>query len=255
MKHTFIAFFLCLALCLPAGARNAGSSRDLELKAGDAELSIDSKGSVSSVKVCGRDILYKRDCPLAAALSGGSVLFPVKMDAEGGSLSLTMEDGGRIVLQVKESDVCITLELKDVSKKYEAVMLVPVQVSVNAIVGDAIGVVQGTGVAFGMQALNIKSCAGIPQEYAGAVNAKLGYKGEDASVSTSELPAWKLAAVRIAGNGGAEQGGAAFQFYCRRRDREEMREVNGVKRALVEPVKGTDAQIAGAKIALFGVSA
>lgn len=34
-----------------------------------------------------------------------------------------------------------------------------------------------------------------------------------------------------------------------------MREVNGVKCALVEPVKGTDAQIAGAKIALFGVSA
>lgn len=155
-------------------APNAGSSRDLELKAGDAELSIDSKGSVSSVKVCGRDILYKRDCPLAAALSGGSVLFPVKM--QGRILSLTMEDGGRIVLQVKESDVCITLELKDVSKKYEAVMLVPVQVSVNAIVGDVIGVVQGNGVAFGMQALNIKTCAGIPQEYAGAVNAKLGYK-------------------------------------------------------------------------------
>ena len=219
-------------------------------------MSIDSKGSVSSVKVCGRDILYKRDCPLAAALSGGSVLFPVKMDAEGGSLSLTMEDGGRIVLQVKESDVCITLEVKDVSKKYEAVMLVPVQVSANAAVGDIIGVVQGGGAAFGIQALNIKTCAGIPQEYAGAVNAKLGYKGEDASVSTSELPAWKLAAVRIAGSEGSTQGpGAAFQFYCRRRDREEFRAVNGVKRALVEPVKGADGLIAGAKIALFGCAA
>ena len=255
MKHTFIAFFLCLALCLPAGARNAGSSRDLELKAGDAELSIDSKGSVSSVKVCGREIITSSGSPLVLALSEGKVLIPVKMETKGTMLNLTMQDGGRIVIEAQQSAECVTLEVREASKKYEAVMLVPVQVSVNAIVGDVIGVVQGNGVAFGMQALNIKTCAGIPQEYAGAVNAKLGYKGEDASVSTSELPAWKLAAVRIAGNGGADRGGAAFQFYCRRRDREEMREVNGVKRALVEPVKGTDAQIAGAKIALFGVSA
>jgi hypothetical protein len=86
-----------------------------------------------------------------------------------------------------------------------------------------------------------KAC---PQEYAGALKEIVKYKPESTEISVGGFAETARAAARV-------DGGAVLQFSCRRRDRLEYREVNGVKDCLVLPVKGDDALIKGAKIAVF----
>ena len=104
---------------------------------------------------------------------------------------------------------------------------------------------QGDGIAFGIQALNTKTNAGIPHEYEKALTDLLSYEGTPASVSTSTIPNYRLAATRTA-------DGTAFQFSCRRRDRTEYRQVQQIEKSLTLPVEGDDALIKGAKSAFVG---
>ena len=86
------------------------------------------------------------------------------MSANGNQLKLTMSDGGTITLKHKESDVCITLEVANIPEKYDVLLFGPLAVTINEVVGDVVGVAQGNGVAFGIQALNIITIAGIPED-------------------------------------------------------------------------------------------
>ena len=56
-------------------------------------------------------------------------------------------------------------------------MLAPLAVKINETVGDVVGVVQGEDVSFGIQALNIKTNAGIPSEYELNVAKHFKYTG------------------------------------------------------------------------------
>lgn len=113
------------------------------------------------------------------------------------------------------------------------------------MVGDVVGVAQGNGVAFGIQALNIKTNAGIPEEYGQLVTQTYGYTGKAAELSVASIPDYKLAAADIS-------DGTVFHFSARRRNKQDYRQVQGLNNSLVLPVEGADGLIKGAKIAFFG---
>lgn len=234
-----IVLLFAFTLAFHAGAQN------VNLKTRSTQIGIDNTGYFSSIRVEGKDILHAGKYPLVTVCADNKLITPIKMTTSGNQLKLTMSDGGRIILKHKESDVCITLEATNVPDKYEVLLFGPLAVNIHEIVGDVVGVAQGDGLAFGMQALNIKTNAGIPDEYGKLVTETYGYSGKSAELSVASIPAYKLAAADIS-------DGTVFHFSARRRNKQEYRQVQQIEKSLVLPVEGEDGPIKGAKIAFFG---
>lgn len=234
-----IMLLFAFMLAFRAGAQNTN------LKTRSTQIGIDNTGHFSSIQVEGKDILHAGKYPLVTVCADNKLITPTKMTASGNQLKLTMSDGGTITLKHKESDVCITLEATNVPDKYEVLLFGPLAVNIHEVVGDVVGVAQGDGLAFGMQALNIKTNAGIPDEYGKQVTETYGYSGKSAELSVASIPAYKLAAADIS-------DGTVFHFSARRRNKQEYRQVQQIEKSLVLPVEGEDGSIKGAKIAFFG---
>lgn len=234
-----IVLLFAFTLAFHAGAQNTN------LKTRSTQIGIDNTGHFSSIRVEGKDILHAGKYPLVTVCADNKLITPTKMTATGNQLKLTMSDGGTIILKHKESDVCITLEATNVPDKYEVLLFGPLAVTIHDVVGDVVGVAQGDGLAFGMQALNIKTNAGIPDEYGKLVTETYGYSGKSAELSVASIPAYKLAAADIS-------DGTVFHFSARRRNKQEYRQVQQIEKSLVLPVEGEDGPIKGAKIAFFG---
>ena len=152
-------------------------AQHVNLKTRSTQIGINNEGYFSSIQVEGKDILHTGKYPLVTACTDNKLITPSKMSANGNQLKLTMSDGGTITLKHKESDVCITLEVANIPEKYDVLLFGPLAVTINEVVGDVVGVAQGNGVAFGIQALNIKTNAGIPEEYGQLITSTYGYKG------------------------------------------------------------------------------
>lgn len=234
-----IVLLFAFTLAFHAGAQN------VNLKTRSTQIGIDNTGHFSSIRVEGKDILHAGKYPLVTVCADNKLITPTKMTASGNQLKLTMSDGGTITLKQKESDVCITLEATNVPDKYEVLLFGPLAVNIHEVVGDVVGVAQGDGLAFGIQALNIKTNAGIPDEYGKLVTETYGYSGKSAELSVASIPAYKLAAADIS-------DGTVFHFSARRRNKQEYRQVQQIEKSLVLPVEGEDGPIKGAKIAFFG---
>ena len=240
MKRIVLFFLLALMTC-KTFAQNA------VFRTESLEIAVDEEGFFASIQVCGNEILMGYNYPLIMACKDGRLAVPNRFAPAYGTLyEIGFDDGGAILLDVLQFDnyLKITLEQQE-NVSYDAVLLCPVKVSLSETVGDIIGVVQGKNLAFGIQALNIKTNAGIPQEYVDLVHEKLGYVGEPSPVSTSTIPSERLAATR-------DGQGAVMQFSARYRGRQEYRTVQGVENCLVEPVKDEDRLLEGASVALFG---
>ncbi len=241
MNKIFVALLL-FSFFMQTGRIEAAG---IDLKTKGTVLSIDEQGYFSSVKIEGKEILRQGKYPLVTACMDGQLILPKKMVRTGDRLNLSMSDGKLVSLKVKESEICIALEVTDVPEKYEALLFGPLAVTIHETIGDIIGVVQGKGVAFGIQGLHIKTIAGLPLEYADIVSNHFGYKGKPAEVSVASIPAYRLAATGI-------EDGAVLQFSVRRRNEVEYRRVQQIERSLTLPVEGENALIKGAKISFFG---
>jgi hypothetical protein len=215
------------------------------LKTDGTEIGINKSGYFTTIKVDNKEILSSAQYPLITACSEGRLIEPVRMEQKGSLLKLKMSDGNLVQLKSLSNPTCITLEVVDIPIKYDALLFGPLKITIHEVVGDVIGVAQGNGVAFGIQGLNIKTNAGIPDEYVEAVKAKYNNSGKSAELSTGTVIDSRLAACDI-------NDGTFFQFSCRRRNKTEYRTVNNLKHSLVLPVEGPDALIKGAKIAIFG---
>ena len=215
------------------------------LKSRFTEITLAETGLIASIRADEKEVLLKGEkSKLVSLLFDGKIYAPQKAGKKDDIITFSFEDGREVCLKFVESDVCVTFEAVAVPADADALMFGPVFVTLDEVVGDIIGVCQGNNVAFGLQTLNIKTVQGVPQEYAVALKEKVKYKQENTEISVGGFAETARAAARV-------EGGAVLQFSCRRRDRVEYREVNGVKDCLVLPVKGDDAHIKGAKIALF----
>ena len=226
----------------------AAQAQNTIFRTNELWLNVDKKGYISSINVCDKEILSDTFYPILIACRNGRLAMPQFFEPSYGTLyNVVFDDGGEAVLDIQEYDshLKISIEQSNLHGNYDAMIICPVMLNINEVVGDIIGVVQGKGVAFGIQALNIKTNAGIPQEYAEKLENRLHYKGEAASVSTSSIPTYQQAATQT-------KKGAMMQFSARYRGRLEYRNVQGVDSVMVLPLENEDRLIDGASIALFG---
>ncbi|WP_090390124.1 hypothetical protein [Niabella drilacis] len=217
----------------------------VELKTASTAIVINDKGFYTSIKVEGKEIIGEGAYPLISAVKNGQIVLPGALKVSGNKFLLTMEDQQVIELLVRQQPQAITYEVSKISGVYKTVVFGPVKVVPHEVVGEVVGVVQGGDIAFAMQALNIKTNGGIPQEYAAAYGARFSYAGGNTDLSVSSTPYFNFAVADT-------KEGAVFQLSARNRSEQEYRKVNQVEKALVLPVSGADGAIAGARIALFG---
>ena len=112
------------------------AQKDLKTRA--TQVGIDERGYYQSIQVNGEQILGGKQFPVISAGSQGKVILPASMKASGNLLKLTMTDGSRVTLRVKESDACIRLEAVEVPGKYDVLVFGPVGVGIGEVVGEVV---------------------------------------------------------------------------------------------------------------------
>ncbi len=229
---------LCLLLFVLGGVK----SQDVTFLSGDLQISINDRGYFSSVKVDGRDLLCSGTYPIIAACHEEHLIFPQSCVLSDSVLSLDMSDGNQVLLKMSASQLCLTMKVVGVPAGYDALLLAPVAVNIDEVVGDVIGVVQGKGLAFGIQGLNEKVVAGFPQQYAAVITEQFEYQE---NINNPSITSLAQATTNL-------QKGTMLQFSAWRRNEVIHRKVEGVERVMVMPVDGEGAMIEGAGIALFG---
>lgn len=145
LKKGFGVFLAASLLSVTAVAQT------VTLSSSDLTVGLSPKGFYESVKVAGDEVLSSgMESPLVTACRKGAVLMPSKLGRKGNDLVVTMTDGKTIVLEVKQTPVCMTLVAKKVPTDYDAVTFGPLKVNIHEVVGEVVGVVQGRGVAIGL---------------------------------------------------------------------------------------------------------
>ena len=170
--------FKCLAVLAGCACSAWVSAADIVLKSAALSVSIAENGYYSSMKVGNEEVLSAEKSPVVLACVKGEIVTPQKAEVKGNTLRLTMSDKRIVTLAYKETPNCVTVEAASVPDVYDVLLFGPVKVNIHDVVGDVIGVVQGRGVAVGVQTLNPKTMSGLPEDYLEAIKRAYSYEGK-----------------------------------------------------------------------------
>ena len=226
------------------------NTHSLLLKTRDTEISIDGSGKYSSIKVRGNEILSNGARNVVSVCAGENIYSPDKMTVADGTMTFDFTADGQaasVGLHFNESDISVSYEVVSVTDNVSAVVFGPLEVSIADVIGDVVGVAQGADIVFGTQSLNIKTIAGVPDEYADKFAQTVQYLTNSINVSVGNIAEASRAAART-------DNGCVLHLMCKRRDVIEYLDVANAKKAMVLPLPAGDenAKITGAKVALFG---
>jgi len=233
----------CIVGLLISGFGNPTWAQDLKTTL--TQVRFDQQGFYTSIKVDGKELLESGRYPIVSVYKDQKIIQPKALKVNGDRFSLTMEDGEAVELKVAQQKEAITYEVLKLSSAYKLLVFGPVKIKLHEVVGEVVGVAQGEDLAFGMQALHVKTVAGIPENYIGAYSRAFNYQGQNSNLSVASISFGHFAAVD-AGNG------AVFQLSVKNRSNNEVQNVKGLNHMVTLPVEGADGLIAGAKVALFG---
>ncbi len=211
-----------------------GPSPLVQLQTESATLNIGSNGALMafSRRSDGLDYLAKNQpAPLLSLRSGGMLYAPDQAAWDAAAHRLTLRFGksglsARVRVVSKPSH--LSFELVDVSPAGSADLAVwgPYPTSIRKTVGEVVGVVRDGTFALGLQALNIKTLGGYPENDEGSADRPYGARQTDF--------------------------GSVLQAYSMDRSRPRSIAVWG-KRAPNMPVPAVPSEtVLGSKIALFG---
>ncbi len=159
--------------------------------------------------------------------------------SESGRIAVEFKDSGlRLDIRVVERPLYLLFELERVIGPIPSVVLWgPYATTLSGSIGESVGVVHDGEYAIGIQVLNEKTIGGHPVDVPTGTVAEYA----DAKMDYADSAAWP-----------APEGGSLLQAYARNRTRAERRSVWGQADIPVSPFSGFDAELEGAKIALFG---
>lgn len=243
--HSYRRFFaavpwieLMALLLMGSPAVSAGDAKGpsplVQLQTESATLNIGSNGALMafSRRSDGLDYLAKNQpAPLLSLRSGGMLYAPDQAAWDAAAHRLTLRFGksglsARVRVVSKPSH--LSFELVDVSPAGSADLAVwgPYPTSIRKTVGEVVGVVRDGTFALGLQALNIKTLGGYPENEEGSADRPYGARQTDF--------------------------GSVLQAYSMDRSRPRSIAVWG-KRAPNMPVPAVPSEtVLGSKIALFG---
>lgn len=148
-----------------------------------------------------------------------------------------------LVMQVTEKETYTVFTVLECPDSFDFLEIGPIVTSLNEVVGDVIGVVQGGMVAIGIQALNVKTLAGFP------------YELKDQVIHRKETPTSELTVSSLDFSMAAAYDmpfGSVLQLYCENRRRDRIKTVCYAENCIPAPkLERDDADIKGCSFALF----
>ena len=237
-------------LAAPAGAA-------LALPTQHAVFHIDAAGALSSIHCGGRELITPGVAAPLLSVRIAGVLHAAnhaQWNAQRTRLTLGFDgvDATAIVaVHAKASHIALELTELHASAPVQLIVWGPYPTSVGDLIGEEVGVVRDAEVAVGIQALNVKTLGGYPNEESDI--APDGVTADDHGVYPG-LPAALREKQNWRGDTAkATSYGSSLQAYCRNRD--HLRVVANWGHAQYDSPPFADGGVIGSRIALFAAPA
>lgn len=230
-------------------------ARNTPFEAAGLSLGLDQKGFVNEVRISGSSNLIPSGAkaPLLSLRVNGKLEFPTlgKWNEEKKTLHLRYIDHqADIRITCKPTHVDLELIRVQPKKDVEVAVWGPIPTSLRESVGETIGVVQGKGVAFGLQVLNAKTLGGFPNTE-DDVEPTYGFLDSSSAVDLSDRDA---ATDGYRGDTARPTDfGSVVQAYVR--NRAQTRIIANWAHPFYTAPAFKDGGVVGSKIALFGCPA
>ena len=212
----------------------------------DITFSLDERGFVVALEVF-RNSILRASFPLLRLCRDGRIYLPVRMIRTNDAYSFTFENGDTVKTAIENRENGISIEITEVDDAVDAVCFYA-ETTLDEVIGEVVGVVQGVDVAFGMMALNKKTVEGFPFNYEELLESITPYTDDQSVISVGRHPVSMRTVLPM------KNGGSGFSFYCQNRTREAFGKVVGADNAWVRPLPADDpdAHIEGAKLLIYG---
>ncbi len=248
MKN-LILFFLCLLTIGCSQKKN-----DFNFKTDHLQISVDEKGFVNQFVdlKTGKDYVQKDSpSPILALKIDSQIIFPEKAtyEIEQGIIQLLYVNGNEAKIKIEEKSSHIVFELLEVkdNKKVDLAVWGPFTTTINKIIGETIGVVQGAAFSLGIQALNPKTLGGYPWNDNDCMPQIDIFESGDFSDLSEKGKRHVLYRIEAAK---PTDSGSSLQAYCRNRISERVIENWHHERYTIPTFN--DGGIIGSKVAIFG---
>ncbi len=244
----FLAVFACLLSNIHA--QNNPSAFETE----NFRIVLNNKGQIEGLYNKTDDTNYlvpDQHAPLLSIRCNGEVEEPVKMMSKGSLLVFNFSKNNveaRVKAMSKGS--YLTFELVEIipADKVELILWGPYPTTIEETIGETVGVVRNEQFAIGIQALNVRTLGGYPNEENDIEPSyNILEKGKNHADVEDTLKNSKLYRGQTAKS---ENYGSVIQAYCRNRSKERI--ISNWGHDFYVAPTFDDGGIIGSKIALFG---
>lgn len=241
------------ALLAREPARAAEGATKLALPTQHAIFCIDATGALCSIQCGGRELLAPgQPSPLVSVRIGGTMHTANRARWNVQRTQLTLgfegtETTATVAVHAKASHVSFELTAINSTAPVELIVWGPYPIGIGDLIGEVVGVVRDADSAVGIQALNVKTLGGYPNEESdiapdGVIADDHGvYPGLPAALR--EKQSWRGDTAR------ATAYGSSLQAYCRNRD--HLRVISNWGHAQYDAPPFADGGVIGSRIALF----
>jgi len=250
MKYLFSLFIISCLLFVSC----FNHTNELEFNTNSFQISLSKNGVISKLvdKNTGSNYLAKDTiAPFMSVRIQNEMLYPesARFDEENKIIVLKYENNIEAGIKVEFKETHLTFELAFISnpENIELIVWGPYPTSINKIIGETVGVVQGEQYAIGIQALNPKTLGGYPWNENDCMPQLDIFESGDYSDLSEEGKRHVLYRVEAAK---PENFGSTLQAYCRNRNKDRII-ANWNHDKYVAP-SYKDGGVIGSKIALFG---
>jgi len=145
-----------------------GQSENLSFQTSSFAVSLSKEGNLTSIrdKLTGKEYIVENQAsPILSISSNGNMENPSNARLNGDIIVLKYaENNVKALIAVAEKEEYLTFELTEISPadKVELVIWGPYQTKIKETVGESVGVVRNKEFAIGIQALNVKTLGGYP---------------------------------------------------------------------------------------------
>lgn len=231
-----------------------GQSENLNFQTNSFAVSLNNEGNITSVrdKLNGTEyIVGNQSSPILSIYLNGKIETPSSARLNGEIIVLKYtQNNVEARLAVAEKEEYLTFELAEISSvdKVELVIWGPYHTKIKETVGESVGVVRNKEFAIGIQALNVKTLGGYPDNESD-IEPAYDIFSTDNLIDVDE-------SVKILYRGQTAKHtdfGSVLQAYCRNRSQERIISNWGHTHYVAPDYE--DGGVVGSKIALFGCPA
>ncbi len=217
----------------------------MKIPFGKAELTLSEKGLITDIAFDDKTVFPTgRASFLVRGFMQNTPADILQVSLEGRRLTCSFENvQDTVSLLITPKEEYTVFEVEKCPSCFDFLAFGPIATTLDDVVGDVVGVVQGGDAAIGIQALNIKTMSGFPYELASHRLHASG--GATSSMTVGSIDYTAAAAC-------ATSFGSILQLYGENRDRERVKTVEYAENCIpAPPLENGDAHIEGCRFALF----